>query len=130
MLEDTARKLADPQHDRYAILLPTFLSGLDRPFLLLFRLLIHLWTYFVLGCRDCLLRCLLDLPRLDAASFADNGQEQVQGLLKRVAAILLGKEQKLPELSIMLVGCPLPVKAFPAISLDNSRRSIIIRLVR
>jgi len=33
--------------------------------------------------------------------------------------MFLGKEQELPELSIMLVGCPLPVKAFGAISLDK-----------
>jgi len=38
---------------------------------------------------------LLDLPRLDADSLSDSGQEQVQRLLKRVAAMLLSKEQEL-----------------------------------
>jgi hypothetical protein len=65
-------------------------------------------------------------------SLSDSGEEQVQRLLEGIAAILLSKEQKLPELSIMLVGCPLPFKAFPAISLDrlsskynNEARSLV-----
>jgi len=72
-----------------------------------------------LGCRDCLLRRLLDLPRIGADSVSDSGQQQVQRLFKRVAAMFLRKEQELPELSIVLVGCPLPVKAFPAIAFDK-----------